>query len=86
MDSSVIVMGDNLTAVDSTAARIMGFYPEQIQYLQLMLPHGGTINESLIRQLGEPTDDVQRIFNVLPHVKFIAEKPSLWKQAMVSGW
>ena len=86
VDSGVIIMGDNLTAVDATGARVMGFYPEQIEYLSLMLPYGGTINEGLIRQLGEPIIDVQKIYAVMPHNKYVTEKPSLWKQALVSGW
>jgi len=86
VDSGVIVMGDNLTAVDATATRLMGFYPEHVDYLSLMLPYGGTINEARIRQLGESLADVQKSFDILPYKKYIAEKPSLWKHALVSGW
>ena len=86
MDSRVIVLGNNLTAVDATVARIMGIYPEQLEYLRLMLPYGGTINESLIHQVGEEIKDVQSDFKVLPHLAYIKQKPSAWLQAITSGW
>jgi uncharacterized protein (DUF362 family) len=86
VNSAVIIMGDNLTAVDSTAARIMGIYPENLSYLSLMLPYGGTINETLINQVGEQIADVQSDFKVLPHMAQIKEKPPLWKRAIISGW
>lgn len=86
INSDVIIMGDNLTAVDSTAARIMNIYPENLYYLQLMLPYGGTINEALITQVGEQIADVQSDFEVLPHMALIKEKPPIWKRAIISGW
>jgi len=86
VDTGMIIMGDNLTAVDATAARLMGFYPEQISYLPLMLPHGGTINEARIRQLGEPLAGLQRTFETPPNKSYLIEKPSLWRHAIISGW
>jgi uncharacterized protein (DUF362 family) len=86
VDAGIIVMGDNLTAVDVTAARLMGVYPEQVDYLRLMMPYEGTMNVARIRQLGELLEDVQQDFDVLPHVSLIKEKPSLWKQALFTGW
>ena len=86
VDSGVIVMGDDLSAVDATATRLMGIYPENIEYLRLLLPYGGTINEARIRQVGEPLEAVQQNFRVMPHISFIKDKPSLWKQALLSGW
>lgn len=86
INSEVLVMGNNLTAVDSTAARIMSIYPENLFYLSLMLPYGGTVNEALINQVGEQITDVQSDFEVLPHMAQIKEKPPLWKRAIISGW
>ena len=86
IDSGVIVMGDNLSAVDATATRIMGIHPENIEYLRFLLPFDGTINEARIRQLGESIYDVQQDFEVVPHIEFVKEKPSLWKQVLLSGW
>lgn len=86
VNSGVLVMGDSLTAVDVTAARLMGVYPEQIEYLRLMMPYEGTMNAARIRQLGEPLEDVQQNFQILPHVSFIKDKPTFWKQALFTGW
>jgi len=65
--SGVIIMGDNLTAVDATGARLMGLHPERVRYLQMMLRYGGTLSESRINQLGENIADVRRDFKVLEH-------------------
>jgi len=86
VDSGVIVMGDKLSAVDATAVRLMGIYPEYISYLQLMLPYDGTLNEGRIQQLGEPLQEVQQNFYVIPRVDFIKDKPSLWQTAYQFGW
>jgi uncharacterized protein (DUF362 family) len=86
VNSNVVLMGNNLTAVDSTAARIMGIYPEQLEYLRLMLPYGGTINKFDIHQIGEEIESVQSDFNVLPLNAYIKQKPSLWQLAVSSGW
>lgn len=64
--SGVVIMGENLTAVDATAARVMGLNPEHMKYLQVMQRHGGTVTESRIEQLGEPVDAVRCDFKVLP--------------------
>ena len=86
VDSGVIVMGDNLSAVDATATRLMGIYAENIEYLRFLLSYDGTINDARIRQLGEPLEAVQQNFEVVEHMRFVKDKPSLWKQALLSGW
>lgn len=85
VSSGVLVMGQNLTAVDATAARIMGVYPEKVDYLRYMIPYGGTINVGRIQQLGEMVAEVQQDFQVLPHVGFIKNRPSLWERWLLSG-
>jgi len=62
VEAGVIVLGDRLTAVDSTAARIMGIQPGHLTYLYRMLERGGTINEGRISQRAEPIEAVQRNF------------------------
>jgi uncharacterized protein (DUF362 family) len=74
INSGVIIMGDNLTAVDATGARIMGMIPERVSYLKVMLAHGGTLSENRIVQLGEPLSDVRQDFKVLERFSFL--KPS----------
>jgi len=86
VDSGVIMMGDNLSAVDATATRLMGIYAENIEHLRLMLPYGGTLNSDRIHQLGEPISAVQQDFEVVEIMEVIKEKPDLWKQALISGW
>jgi uncharacterized protein (DUF362 family) len=63
--SNVIIMGDNLTAVDATAVRVMGLHPERIPHLRMMLAHGGTINTGRIDHVGESITSVKRDFRVL---------------------
>ena len=84
--SEVILMGENLTAVDATAARLMGIYPENIDYLNLMVPYKGTVNDARIQQLGETLSSVQQDFYVLPMIDFIKEKPAFWRQMISAGW
>lgn len=86
VDSNVIIMGDNLTAVDATSARMMGFYPERIEHLLLMMPYGGTINEARIKQIGESLAASQKFFEPPPVMSNINQPPSFWRKALVSGW
>jgi uncharacterized protein (DUF362 family) len=75
--AGVIVMGDNLTAVDATAARVMGFYPERVEHLALMLKHGGTLHESRIAQRGETIASVRQNFRVLDQFALLKQAPGL---------
>jgi hypothetical protein len=68
-------MGDNLTAVDATAARVMGIYPQKINYLQMMRQHGGTLSESKIHQLGESIQSVQCDFKVIEDFADLKKAP-----------
>ena len=63
--SGVLLMGDNLTAVDATAVRVMGLRPEKVGYLLAMTEHGGTLKEKNIQQIGETIVSVRRPFRVL---------------------
>jgi hypothetical protein len=69
-------MGDNLTAVDATAARVMGLYPERIAHLRMMLAHGGTMNTERIDQVGETISDTRCDFRVLSDFEFL-KRPSM---------
>lgn len=71
VQSGVIIMGDNLTAVDATSARVMGLNPARMSYLQVMQRHGGTLSESRIEQFGEPVGVVRCNFKVLPPFEFL---------------
>jgi len=86
INAGAIVMGDNLTAVDSTAVRLMGYYPEQMQYLMFMVRHGGTANETRIRQLGESITALKQGFATPPRSEFLKEKANIWRTSLYSGW
>jgi uncharacterized protein (DUF362 family) len=81
--SNVIVMGDNLTAVDATAVRVMGLHPERVAHLRMMLAHGGTINSGRIEQVGEMISTVQSDFRVLED--FAALKEASFPVKALSG-
>jgi uncharacterized protein (DUF362 family) len=63
--AGVLIMGDDLTAVDATAARVMGLRPDLIPHLQLMAAHGGVLDARRIVQSGEAIAGVRRPFKVL---------------------
>lgn len=65
--AGVIVMGDNATAVDATATRVMGLQPDSINYLRRAAGVIGPINEPNITQRGESIASVRTTFEVLQH-------------------
>ena len=76
----LIAIGTNLTAVDATCARVMGFEPAEISYLQLAAGRLGPIRESLIEQRGERWQSLISPFTILdrPHLRKIqAHKPGV---------
>jgi uncharacterized protein (DUF362 family) len=73
VQSGVIIMGDNLTAVDATGARVMGLNPERLLYLKVMEQHRGVLRESRIEQLGELVSAVRCDFRVLPPFAFLKQ-------------
>lgn len=59
----IIMAGTNPVVVDATAARIMGFDPEKIVYLQYAQKAGlGSIGETEIEILGNRVEEVKRTF------------------------
>ncbi len=67
IDVGVLVMGSNATAVDATAARVMGVGPLQVGYMRQAAGSLGPIHESSIEQRGETIASVQTSFALLPH-------------------
>ena len=65
IDVGVLVMGDNLCAVDATAARVMGLSPDRIEYFRLAAGLVGPIMEENIEQRGETIADTQTPFQLL---------------------
>jgi uncharacterized protein (DUF362 family) len=68
IDVGAIVMGDNLTAVDATCARIMNLDPYRIAYLFFALARLGPLSEAGITQRGVSIDTVATSFDILPHL------------------
>jgi len=69
----VVVVGANYPAVDATVARIMELDPARIPYLQLAAGRLGPIEETRIRQVGEPIAAVATPFEILdvPHLRVL---------------
>ncbi len=67
----LILIGQNLPAVDATAARIMGLEPDAVSYLALAADQIGPIQESRIHQRGDLWRQVASPFKILdePHLQ-----------------
>jgi uncharacterized protein (DUF362 family) len=65
--ANLLVMGANLTAVDATAARLMGFDPRRIPYLRAASGRLGPIGRRRIEQRGEPIEPLAQRFELLDH-------------------
>jgi uncharacterized protein (DUF362 family) len=61
----LILVGGNLTALDATAARVMGLEPRRVSYLGLAEGYLGPLDERLIEQRGEPWRSVASPFQLL---------------------
>ena len=65
VNAQVIVMGENLTAADATAARLMGIDPSRVAHLNLMQGLGEPLSEARITQAGERLDAYRREFRLI---------------------
>jgi len=63
----VLVMGRNLTAVDATAVRLMGFDPYKVDYLAHAAGLLGPVAETNIKQRGEEPAPLGSKFELLDH-------------------
>ena len=66
--AGVLVMGRNLTAVDSTCARLMRIDPYRVNYLNRAQDLLGPVNEASIIQVGEPLAAVATEFKLLDYI------------------
>lgn len=64
VDFGAVVMGDDLSAVDATTARLMCLDPHKIAYIQATIKYGGSVSQRRIEQLGDAV--APRAFSVLP--------------------
>jgi uncharacterized protein (DUF362 family) len=65
IDVGVVVMGANAPAVDATGARIMGFDPARVAYLQRAAGVLGPVGERDIEQRGETIASVRTPFKTV---------------------
>jgi uncharacterized protein (DUF362 family) len=70
--SGVLVLGTNLTAVDATAARLIGLEPSRIEYLALASGRLGPIAERHIAQRGEPIAALRQRYALVDHPSLTA--------------
>ena len=68
--ANVLVMGTNLPAVDATTARLMGFEPQRLPFLQAASGRLGPIFERHIQQRGELIADCAQRFKLEDHPHF----------------
>ncbi|HEX7295086.1 MAG TPA: DUF362 domain-containing protein [Pyrinomonadaceae bacterium] len=64
-NSGVLVLGDDLVAVDATAARLMTIEPQQVKYLKIAEDFLGNLERSKIEQIGEDVERLRQDFKVL---------------------
>jgi len=64
----VLVMGQNLAAVDATCCRIMGIDPYKVSYLERADNWLGPISETAIQQRGEAIASVQTNFGLIEQI------------------
>jgi uncharacterized protein (DUF362 family) len=65
--SGLLILGTNLTAVDATAARLMGLDPARIDYLTMASGRLGPIAEQHISQRGELIAALRQRYALLDH-------------------
>jgi uncharacterized protein (DUF362 family) len=61
----VLVFGDDLVAVDATAARLMSIEPRKIQYLEQAARFLGKVEYEQIEQIGESVESLRKSFRVI---------------------
>jgi uncharacterized protein (DUF362 family) len=64
-NAGVLIFGDDLVAVDATAARLMMLEPQKIDYLATAGEFLGNLNQEKIQQVGERLDKLQQDFAVI---------------------
>ena len=67
--SGVLILGDDLVAVDATATRLMNIEPSRIDYLAMADHFLGNISGDRIKQLGERLERFQQDYRVIENFK-----------------
>jgi uncharacterized protein (DUF362 family) len=69
--SGVLVFGDDLVAVDATAARLMTIEPSKVRYLEMAGQFLGNLGLEQIEQLGESLDRYRQDFRVIEEFSYL---------------
>lgn len=64
-DSGILIFGEDLVAVDATAARLMRIEPKKIKYLAEAGEFLGNVDYESIEQIGENLERMQKDFRVI---------------------
>jgi uncharacterized protein (DUF362 family) len=67
--SGVLVLGDDLVAVDATAARLMMIEPRKVEYLEMADHFLGNISYERIELVGEQLERFQQNYQVIENFK-----------------
>ena len=67
----MLIFGDDLVAVDATAARLMKVNPNKVKYLAQAGEFLGNLDEEKILQLGENLDSLQQDFRVIRSLQYL---------------
>ncbi len=74
--ANLLVMGNNLPSVDATTARLMGFVPQHLAFLQGASGRLGPILEQHIQQRGESIASCAQHFELIDHPHFRQFRPA----------
>jgi uncharacterized protein (DUF362 family) len=69
--AGVLIFGDDLVAVDATAARVMGMEPARVKYLKHAEEFLGNLVVERIVQVGETLERVQSNFRVIEPFEYL---------------
>ena len=67
----VLVMGDDLVAVDATSARLMKIEPRKVKYLEMAGQFLGNLGHEQIEQIGENLGPYQQDFRVIENFSYL---------------
>jgi uncharacterized protein (DUF362 family) len=71
--SGVLIFGDDLVAVDATAARLMKIEPRKVKYLDTAAAFLGNLGYEQIEQIGENLQPYQQDFRVIDNFAYLKE-------------
>jgi uncharacterized protein (DUF362 family) len=71
--AGVLVLGDDLVAVDATAARLMGVAPQKVKYIEQAGRFLGNADPERVVQAGEPVERLRKEFRVIESFQYLRQ-------------